>query len=81
MDLDDCPDEFLDPLMATLMTDPVTLPCGNTIDRVTIERSLLDDEKNPFSREPLTVADLVPNDALKKRIEDWANNRRRGGPA
>ena len=81
LDLDDCPDEFLDPLMATLMTDPVTLPCGNTIDRVTIERSLLDSEINPFSREPLTVADLVPNDALKKRIEDWANNRRRGGPA
>lgn len=97
IDLDDCPDEFLDPLMDTLMNDPVNLPCkkhtrmpsiftliclecsqmgahdgcvglcqrsgGTTIDRVTIERSLLDNEINPFSREPMTVDDLVPNGA------------------
>lgn len=28
LDAEDVPDEFLDPIMATLMSDPVTLPCG-----------------------------------------------------
>ncbi|MFN9901854.1 MAG: U-box domain-containing protein, partial [bacterium] len=37
MNYDDAPDEFLDPLMATLMEDPVELPSSKTvIDRITI---------------------------------------------
>ena len=38
----DVPDEFLDPIMATLMEDPVTLPCGNVMERSVIQRMLLD---------------------------------------
>lgn len=39
---EDAPDEFLDPLMATVMRDPVVMPTsGQTIDRTTIERHLL----------------------------------------
>ena len=39
---EDAPDEFLDPLMATVMRDPVVMPSsGQTIDRTTIERHLL----------------------------------------
>lgn len=35
----DAPDEFLDPIMSTLMTDPVILPSSKiTIDRQTIAR-------------------------------------------
>lgn len=35
----DAPDEFLDPIMSTLMTDPVVLPSSRiTIDRQTIAR-------------------------------------------
>lgn len=35
----DAPDEFLDPIMSTLMTDPVVLPSSKiTIDRQTIAR-------------------------------------------
>lgn len=38
----DAPDEFLDPIMSTLMTDPVILPsAGITIDRQTIARSVV----------------------------------------
>lgn len=80
IDLDDCPDEFLDPLMDTLMDDPVKLPCGTVIDRVTIERSLLDNEINPFSREPMTTDDLVPDDELKARIQKWVAARKAGVP-
>lgn len=37
--LTDVPDEFLDPIMSTLMTDPVILPSSRiTIDRSTIAR-------------------------------------------
>lgn len=37
--LADVPDEFLDPIMSTLMTDPVILPSSRTVvDRTTIAR-------------------------------------------
>lgn len=39
MQYDDAPEEFLDPLMATLMIDPVELPSSKTvIDRLTISK-------------------------------------------
>ena len=39
MVFDDAPDEFLDPLMVTLMEDPVELPGSKTIiDRITISK-------------------------------------------
>jgi len=39
MQFDDAPDEFLDPLMAELMSDPVELPNSHTIiDRITISK-------------------------------------------
>jgi ubiquitin conjugation factor E4 B len=38
IDYTDAPEEFFDPLMATLMDDPVELPDSHyIIDRVTIE--------------------------------------------
>jgi hypothetical protein len=39
--LTDVPDDFLDPIMGTLMTDPVLLPSGNIVDRATIARHIL----------------------------------------
>ena len=40
--LKDAPAEFLDPLMGTVMKDPVLLPSsGNIVDRSTIARHLL----------------------------------------
>jgi len=39
LQFDDAPDEFLDPLMAELMTDPVELPNSHLIiDRITISK-------------------------------------------
>ena len=36
------PQEFIDPIMQTIMNDPVLLPTSNTIcDRVTINKHLL----------------------------------------
>jgi ubiquitin conjugation factor E4 B len=67
----DIPERFVDPLLYTLMSDPVKLPMGTIMDRVTIEQHLLNDPMDPFSRQPLTVDQLVPDTVLREEIEAW----------
>lgn len=68
--IDDIPDEFLDPLMSTLMNDPVILPNSHKVlDRATITRHLLSDHTDPYTRTPLTMDMLIPDVELKKKIE------------
>ena len=69
------PDEFRDPLMDTLMTEPVRLPSGVVIDRQVIVRHLLNSNQDPFNRQPLSVAMLVPDHELKARIDEWRKNK------
>ena len=78
LDLEDgAPDEFLDPMMFTLMTDPVRLPTSGTVmDRQHIARALLDNPQDPFSRQPLTAAQLEPEVELKARIEAYVAEKR-----
>jgi hypothetical protein len=69
---DEPPDGFLDPIMQTIMEDPVLLPnSGITVDRSTIERHLLSSQTDPFSRAPLSIEELKPDDSLKRRIDAW----------
>ena len=50
------PEEFCDPIMGTLMEDPVRLPTsGQVVDRNTIARQLLQNPIDPFNRQPLTL--------------------------
>lgn len=71
-DLGEIPDEFLDPIMCTLMVDPVKLPSSGTImDRASIERHLLNDPKDPFNRSPLSPEMLIPQTELKEKIEQF----------
>ena len=52
-----------DPLMDTLMDDPVLLPpSGNIMERAIILRHLLNSQTDPFNRQALTEADLVPRE-------------------
>jgi len=52
---------FADPLMFTVMRDPVILPSSRTIlDRSTIKSHLLSDSKDPFNRAPLSINDVIP---------------------
>jgi len=52
-----------DPLMFTVMRDPVLLPSSKTIlDRATIKSHLLSDSKDPFNRAPLSIEDVVPGE-------------------
>jgi ubiquitin conjugation factor E4 B len=50
----------LDPLMYTLMKDPVKLPSGISIDRATITSHLLSDATDPFNRKPLHINQVIP---------------------
>ena len=51
----------VDPLMATLMRDPVRLPTSNmVVDRSTIKAQLLSKPEDPFNRQPLTIEQVIP---------------------
>lgn len=76
-DLEDAPDEFQDPLMATLMRDPVVLPSSKlTVDRSTIRSHLLSDPTDPFNRVPLKIEEVVPDTELKAKIDAFIAERR-----
>lgn len=73
----DAPEEYLDPIMLTLMTDPVILPSSNvTVDRSTIVRHLLSDQTDPFNRAPLSMDKVKPNKTLKEEIEQWMTTKK-----
>lgn len=55
---------FSDPLMDTLMTDPVRLPSGTIMDRSIILRHLLNSPTDPFNRQMLTENMLEPGRGL-----------------
>ncbi|CAN3376745.1 E4 ubiquitin-protein ligase Ufd2p [Diutina rugosa] len=75
--LGDVPDEFLDPLMFTLMEDPVILPKSRiSIDRSTIKAHLLSDPTDPFNRSPLKLEDVIPDEELKAKIEEFKQSKR-----
>ncbi|UNI24595.1 RING-type E3 ubiquitin transferase [Purpureocillium takamizusanense] len=75
VDLGDIPAEFEDPIMGDLMKDPVLLPSKHIVDRSTIVQHLLSDPKDPFTRQPMTVDDAIPQTELKARIEQWRAER------
>ncbi|KIY63497.1 hypothetical protein CYLTODRAFT_493873 [Cylindrobasidium torrendii FP15055 ss-10] len=76
-EMGDVPDDFLDPLMYTLMRDPVILPTSKTtIDRSTIKSHLLSDTHDPFNRAPLKIEDVFPDTELKARIDAWLAEKR-----
>ncbi|KAJ2484097.1 Ubiquitin conjugation factor E4 [Coemansia sp. RSA 2320] len=66
------PEEYLDPLLASLITDPVRLPTsGNIMDLSAIKGQLLSDPRDPFNRAHLTTDMLEPLPELKDEITRW----------
>ena len=66
------PDDLCDPIMDTLIENPVMLPNNIIIDYGTISRHLLTNESNPFNREPLTLEILDEynkKDLIKNQID------------
>ncbi|KAK6965612.1 ubiquitin conjugation factor E4 B [Biomphalaria glabrata] len=77
MDYGDIPEEFKDPLMDTLMDNPVILPSGTIMDRAIIIRHLLNSQTDPFNRQPLKEEQLIPATDLKLRIDKWMEDKRK----
>ena len=74
----DIPEAYLDPILMTLMKDPVLLPDSQqTIDRATIQRHLLSSNTDPFTRSELTLKMIRPNTELKSEIEAWQEASRK----
>lgn len=68
------PDNYLDPIMAEIMVDPVLLPTSSTImDRKVIERHIMSCDDDPFNRAHLAVADLVPQVELQQEIQAFCS--------
>lgn len=66
-----------DPLMMTLMRDPVVLPTsGKIMDRAVITRHLLNSDTDPFNRQPLTTDMLRPGGTTITFIQQarWISN-------
>jgi len=73
---EDIPERFLDPLMASVMREPVKLPTsGMVMDKGVILRHLLNKENDPFNRKKLTPDMLQELPDLKKEIEDFLAKR------
>jgi ubiquitin conjugation factor E4 B len=73
---DDAPEEFNDPLTYGLMEDPVILPTSHvTLDKKTILDYLLTNPTDPFNRNPLTKEELIPNNELKKKNDEYKKNK------
>ncbi|EJU03146.1 hypothetical protein DACRYDRAFT_21436 [Dacryopinax primogenitus] len=78
-ELGDIPDEFTDPLLYTLMRDPVILPSSRAVvDLTTIKAHLLSDPSDPFNRVKLSIEEVVPDTELKARIDAWLASRKKG---
>jgi ubiquitin conjugation factor E4 B len=76
---EEAPEDFLCPIAYCFMKDPVKLPTsGNTVDRSTIKRILLNDEHDPFNRAPLTYAQVEDDIEMKQRIQKWLQQKRNG---
>jgi ubiquitin conjugation factor E4 B len=58
-----------DPIMCTLMREPVLLPASKVIvDLSSIKGHLLSDPTDPFSRIPLKVEDVIPRKSLHRNV-------------
>jgi len=76
-DLGEVPEEFLDPLLYTLMEDPVVLPVSRSVmDRSTIRSHLLSDPHDPFNRTPLKIEDVIDATEIRGQIQAWKRERK-----
>ncbi len=75
MDQDDAPEEFYDSIMGSIMKDPVRLPSGNVVDKMTILQHLKNDTTDPFTRQEMTEEDLVYDEDLKVKIQTYLQNK------
>jgi len=70
------PEEFLDPILRTLMKDPVILSTSNRIvDRSVAVQSVLRGGKDPFNGRKLVMSHLQPLPELRQAIMTWKQRK------
>lgn len=70
------PEEFVDPLLGTLMKDPVRLgTSGRVVDRAVAVQCVLRGGRDPFDGQRLTAAMLVPQPELAERILEFRRRK------
>jgi len=70
------PEQFVCPISYDIMRDPVMLPSSRIIvDRSSIERHLMSNDFDPFSRAPLELEEVVGVEELREEIEEWQKKR------
>ncbi len=66
------PNEFLCPITREIMKDPVVTSDGHSFEREVITQWLRSNNTSPLTNLELDNNYLIPNIALKKRIDDWS---------
>lgn len=65
------PDYLVDGITFEIMHDPVVTKNGRSYERATLIEHLKRNPTDPLTREPLTIAELRPNMALKEACTDF----------
>eukprot|EP00164_Ancoracysta_twista_P005355 GFYU01007324.1.p1 GENE.GFYU01007324.1~~GFYU01007324.1.p1 ORF type:complete len:447 (+),score=75.30 GFYU01007324.1:52-1392(+) len=65
------PHAFTCPISLQRMDDPVVTPAGHSFDRSSIVEYVRRSHCDPFTRQPLSEQDLIPNRALRDAIREW----------
>ena len=70
IDDSEIPDDIMDPIMCSIIREPILLPSSKTImDKSVISRYLLTDKEDPFNRDPLNIEELEKFNNLPETIE------------
>jgi hypothetical protein len=64
------PDAYNCPITFGLMNDPVIDPEGNTFERAAIENWIRAHNTSAITRNPVSVKDLYPNNAIARLLEE-----------
>ena len=65
------PSEFLCPISLDTMRDPVLCEDGHTYERASISQWLAANPTSPTTRQPMSLANIRPNYALRTAIDRW----------
>ena len=63
------PSGLCDPITLELFRDPVTAEDGRIYERESITKWLRQQPTSPFTRQPMDINNLQPNDAIRERVE------------
>ena len=75
--LEDCPEEFVDNLMFTIMVNPIRLTNDAWVDLISIERAKQgNDLINPYTRERMEEEELKVDTELQKQIMTYLKKKK-----